>query len=191
MPFSGRYNPATNSVEATVRVLPPVAVASFFVRRAQRNDAEGLASAERDALQSLFADSYPPDLLEAWAQRVTAESFRTAMDVGESYFVAIPQPHSRVILGLSSVRVVRDAFAVPVYVRQTAARQGVGRALHRLAEYEARARGATSLTIPAYLPGSFFYAALGYCEVGATTVRVSPTHHVACVTMQKRFADSR
>ena len=122
MPFAGPYTRPDHTADAPIQVLPPGAVASFFVRRAQRNDADGLASAVRDALQSLFAESYPPDLLDAWTQTVTAESFRTAMDVGESYFVAIPQPHSRVILGLSSVRVVREAFAIPVYVRPTAAR---------------------------------------------------------------------
>ena len=115
--------------------------------------------------------------------------YRGAIDAGEVFFIAIAMVNGREqVLGFSSDYSREGPLhGTSVYVRGTAARQGIGRALLRRAEAHAVARGATAIQIEASLAGVEFYKANGYDEVGRGQTRLTSGHVIACVLMRKQL----
>jgi ribosomal protein S18 acetylase RimI-like enzyme len=92
------------------------------------------------------------------------------------------------VLGFSSHRIDGNEHGTAVYVREDAARRGIGSALFRAAEASAVAAGATRIDIDASRAAVEFYKANGFEEVGRGEHRLSSGRSMACVFMRKNLA---
>jgi putative acetyltransferase len=159
------------------------------MRRAQPSDADAIAMAHRDSIRSLGSRFYPSNVVNDWEAGLTGDVYVKAMEGGEVFFIALREIDSEpMVLGFATdYRIDEVKHGTSVYVRGSAARQGIGSALLGLAEAEAAARGATSIQIEASLAGVEFYRANGFEEVGRGEARLMSGRPIACVFMQKRI----
>ena len=128
-----------------------VTPAEVQTRRAQREDAEAIASAHLDSIRSIGPTFYPPEVVKEWASGITPDLYVNAMEGGEAFFIATgPIDGHPAALGFSTHRVDDAQDGLSVYVRGGAARRGIGTTLLRLAEAHALESGATSIQIQAY-----------------------------------------
>lgn len=149
----------------------------FTVRQADRADAEGIAAAHVDSIQSLGAHAYSPQVVAIWGAPRDGTRYRSAMAAGEVFFVATADGPEKLgeslrtapapILGFSSHHVEEGKHRTAVYVRGSAARAGVGTALFKAAEARARMQGASEIHVDAALLAVEFYQALGFTALGA------------------------
>jgi GNAT superfamily N-acetyltransferase len=162
------------------------------IRRATTADVEAIAAAHRDSIVSLGPRCYPHDDIAHWQDGVTPELYLNAMSGGEAFFVAQARAAcARIVIGFSSAYAIEGTtFGVSVYVRGTAARRGVGRALYDAAEADARSRGATIIDIDASLAGVEFYRQMGFVELARGQTRLPSGHVLATVEMRKRLSSS-
>jgi putative acetyltransferase len=157
------------------------------MRRATPADALAMADAHVDSIRALGPAFYAADLVDAWAGIVTPDMYVQAMAGGEVFFVAVaPLDGEPAVLGFSSHVPDRGNDGASVYVRGSAARQGIGSALWRLAEAHARAQGATAITIEASLPGLEFYRAHGFVDIEPCEVQLQGVA-IPCVIMRKQL----
>jgi GNAT superfamily N-acetyltransferase len=159
----------------------------FETRRARPSDAERIASAHLDSIQSIGRLFYPPTVVDDWAEGLTGDAYVNAMNGGEIFFVALAQVDgAETVLGFSSDYVREGSqHGTSVYVRGDVARKGVGTALLQLAQAEAVARGATTVYIEASLAGVPFYKANGFVEVSRGHTQLRSGRPIECVFMQK------
>lgn len=158
----------------------------FETRRATEADAEGLAAAHIDSIRSVGPAFYPPDVVAAWGEGLTADVYVNAMRAGEVFFIATGAlDGNRAVLGFATHRVDDDQDGASVYVRGRAARQGVGSALLRLAEEHARSHGAKSIHIQASLAGVEFYRANGFEALGPGEAVLMSGKSMVCELMRK------
>jgi GNAT superfamily N-acetyltransferase len=114
-------------------------MAPFVVREATPGDGDAIAAAHMDSIATLGAEAYAPDVVADWGAPRTGDRYREAMARGVVFFVAIAPPtREEPLLGFSSYAVDGDMHRTAVYVRGSAARQGVGRALFAAVEETAR-----------------------------------------------------
>jgi ribosomal protein S18 acetylase RimI-like enzyme len=154
----------------------------FIIRRASDTDAEAIADAHRDSILTIGSHFYPNDVVEAWGDAIRPSMYVHAMETGEIFFIAV---EGSVVLGFSSHHVVDGQHRTAVYVRGSHARQGVGRALYRMAEDAARRAGATSVHVDASLAAVEFYKRNGLDEVARGEHRLAAGQPMACVFMRK------
>jgi putative acetyltransferase len=160
----------------------------IITRRATAQDAEAIALAHLDSIQSIGPAFYPPDVVEAWGAGLTPDIYVKAMAGGEAFFVATGNPGEPAVLGFSTHRADGGQDGVSVYVRGGAARRGVGTALLRLAEEHARSHGAKTIRIQASLAGVDFYKANGFRETRRGTARLLSGRAMPCVFMRKTLS---
>src|SRR5689334_4759222 len=55
-------------------------MSSYEIRRATPGDAQGLADAHRDSIQSLGPASYPPQSVEDWQEAIGSDLYLNAMN---------------------------------------------------------------------------------------------------------------
>jgi GNAT superfamily N-acetyltransferase len=165
----------------------------FETRRAQPSDTDAIALAHRDSIRSIGPRFYPPHVVDAWAEGLTADVYLNAMNGGEVFFIAVGDiDGDPAVLGFASDYPVGGTeHGTSVYVRGIAARQGIGSALLRLAEAEATAGGATSIRIEASLAGVDFYKVNGFEEIARGETRLMSGTPIACVFMRKVLPDAR
>ena len=158
------------------------------MRRATPDDAADILAAHQDSIRSIGPRFYPPDVIEAWSAGLTPDIYVDAMNAGEVFFVAIGRiDGDTAVLGFATHRVDDDQDGASVYVRGIAARRGIGTALFRLAEQDARRTGATSITIQASLAGVAFYKANGFDELGHGEAILMSGRVMPCVFMRKQM----
>jgi len=110
------------------------------------------------------------------------------MKAGEVFFIAVGDGR---ILGFSSDYVLENTtHGMSVYVRGSAARQGIGTALLERAEAHARATGATTIEVDASLVGVNFYKANGFVETGRGETVLTTGRSIASVFMRKELKPS-
>ena len=169
-------------------------IAELEIRRAERSDADAMAQAHRDSIQSIGPAFYPADAVDAWQEGLTGTVYLDAMEAGEVFFIATATVDGvGPVLGLASDYWIEGAtHGTSVYVRGVAARRAVGTALLQRAEAHAAANGAASIQIEASLAGAAFYRANGYIEIGRGETRLMSGRAMACVFMRKvlRAADT-
>src|SRR5438128_6086758 len=125
-------------------------VAEFETRRAQPSDADDILAAHRDSIRSIGPRYYPPDVVHAWGERLTAGVYVNAMNGGEVFFIATGEiDGAPAVLGFATHRVDGAQHGTSVYVRGSAARRGIGSALFRLAEADVVASGAAAIQVEA------------------------------------------
>jgi putative acetyltransferase len=163
-----------------------MAPGEFQTRRADPKDAEAIALAHLDSIQSIGPTFYPPDIVEAWGSGLTPAIYVKAMQSGEAFFIATGDlDGGMVVLGFSTHRVDDNQDGASVYVRGGAVRRGIGTALLRLAEEHARGHGATAIQIQASLAGVEFYKANGFQEIGHGEAVLISGRAMPCVFMRK------
>lgn len=156
------------------------------IRRAELADVHEIAAAHLDSIRSIGPRFYEADIVKDWGAQVKGELYARAMAGGEVFYIAIGQlGEMREVLGFSTHRVDDNEHGTAVYVRGTAARRGIGSALYRVAEADARAAGATSINIDASLAAIEFYRANGFEEVGRGEHQLGSGRSMACVFMRK------
>jgi len=161
-------------------------VRDIEMRRATPADAPAMAVAHLDSIHSIGPAFYSPELVAAWAAAVSPEMYVNAMAGGEVFFIAVAARHGEPeVLGFASHVPKRGNDGASAYVRGSAARQGVGSALWRLAEAHARERGATAITIEASLAGVAFYRAHGFVEIARCDAPLRNGAAIPCVVMRK------
>jgi len=162
------------------------------IRQADASDVDAMAEAHCDSIRSIGPRCYPPDDVEAWQHGLTGDVYLQAMKGGEVFFIATGRVDGAVlVLGFSSdYRIDGATDGTSVYVRGAAARRGIGTALLRRAEAQARANGARSIHIEASLAGYEFYRANGYTETRRGETRLMSGHPIACVFMRKELGPS-
>lgn len=163
----------------------------FTIRRAGETDADAIADAHRDSIRTIGPAFYSLDVVEAWASGLSRVTYVNAMRAGEIFFVAIGTGGPREILGFSTHRIDGATHATAVYVRGTAARQGIGSALFREAEADAIRAGAGSLEVSASLAAEAFYRANGFEETGRGHHRLGKGTQINCVFMRKLLGTPR
>jgi GNAT superfamily N-acetyltransferase len=157
------------------------------IRRAEPSDADDIALAHRDSIQSIGPAFYSPKIVEHWQEAITRELYLKAMEVGEVFFIAFGEVDGRsAVLGFASDYCIEgQKHGTSVYVRGRSARQGIGSALLATAEAHAVSNGATSIEIEASLAGVAFYKANGFIEVGRGETRLTTGRSMECVFMRK------
>jgi ribosomal protein S18 acetylase RimI-like enzyme len=166
------------------------AIVGIETRRAQPSDADAIARAHRDSIQTIGGGFYPPTVVADWQEGLTGEVYVKAMEGGEVFFVATGEVDGEtLVLGFSSdYRIEGSRHGTSVYVRGLAARRGIGSALLKLAEAHARSDGATCMSIEASAAGFEFYRAHGFVESGRGETRLMSGRPIACVFMRKELA---
>jgi putative acetyltransferase len=163
----------------------------FEIRGAAAGDAEAIAAAHVDSIESIGPRFYSADVVRDWRAAIEPRIYANAMTAGEAFFVAVTtHEQRREVLGFSSHYSGDGQHGVGVYVRGIAARRGIGSALLRTAEAFAVAAGATNLRLDSSLAAVDFYRANGFVETGrgAHTLRGGRT--MACVFMEKNLSES-
>lgn len=158
----------------------------FEIRAATAADADAIAAAHVDSIDTIGPRFYATDVVRAWRARIEPRMYADAMAAGESFFVAAASREgSREVLGFSSHYAADAQHSVGVYVRGIGARRGIGSALLRAAESAASAAGASSLTLDSSLAAVDFYKANGFAETGRGEHRLRSGVTMACVFMHK------
>jgi putative acetyltransferase len=164
----------------------------FEVRRAELADIDDIAAAHLDSIRSIGARYYEPAIVSDWSARVQGDLYVRAMAAGEVFFVAVGElGEEREVLGFSSHRIDGQEHRTGVYVRDRAARLGIGSALFRSAEAAAMRAGATSIHVAASLAAVEFYRANGFEEVARGQHRLASGRPMACVFMRKNLAATK
>jgi putative acetyltransferase len=161
----------------------------YDVRPAAAADAEAIAAAHIDSIESIGPQFYGTDVVRAWRAAIHPQLYRDAMSAGEVFFVAATSLDGRgEVLGFSSHRVDDGQHGVAVYVRGMAARRGVGSALLRVAEASALGAGASAVRLDASLAAVAFYKANGFVETGRGDLLLRSGPSMACVFMHKNLS---
>jgi putative acetyltransferase len=163
----------------------------FETRRATESDAAAIAEAHLDSIRSLGPQCYPAGVVADWSEGLGPGLYLEAMARGEVFFIAIGEiDGKRAVLGFASdYRIEGSQHGASAYVRGAVARRGIGSALLRLAETQAIARGARTITIEASLTGLEFYRAHGFVEIGRGETHLRSGRPIACVFMEKQLRD--
>ena len=168
-----------------------VLTGSFEVRRAGLPDVEAIAAVHLDAIRSIGALYYAPEIVSDWGARVAGNLYVNAMARGEIFYIAVGELGDKPeVLGFSSHRLDGKEHRTAVYVRGLAARLGIGSALFRSAEAAAISAGATSIHVDASIAAVEFYQANGFSEVGRGEHRLWSGRGMACVFMRKSLAST-
>ena len=164
-------------------------IADLHFRRADPDDADALADAHRDSIQSLGPARYPQNVVDDWQDGLTGDVYRIAMGKGEVFFIATGRVDTgTLVLGFSSDYWIEGlTHGASVYVRGLAARRGIGSHLLAMAEEHARSAGATRVNVDASLTGVEFYKANGFQETGRGETHLMSGRSIACVFMSKEL----
>jgi putative acetyltransferase len=159
----------------------------FEIRQAEPSDADEIALAHRDSIQSIGSAFYSPEIVANWQEAIEGQLYLTAMDAGEVFFIAVGEAEGRsAVIGFASDYCIEgQKHGTSVYVRGRSARQGVGSALLARAEAHAVSHGAARIEIEASLAGVAFYEANGFVEVGRGETRLTTGRSMECVYMWK------
>jgi putative acetyltransferase len=161
----------------------------FEIRPATADDADAIAAAHIDSIQTIGPHFYGADVVRAWHAAIEPSIYLNAIAAGEKFFVAVvSQEGRREVLGFSSHHADDGRHGVGVYVRGIAARRGIGSGLLRAAEASAAAAGATSLRLDSSLAAVEFYKANGFLETGRGEHSLRVGRTMGCVYMQKNLS---
>jgi putative acetyltransferase len=151
------------------------------------DDARAFLEVHHRAVRELAADSYPSDVIEAWAPLpITEEHVQFVCANADQEFRLVAELDGEIIgIGclMPQINELRACYVVPWVVRT-----GIGSAILREIEHVAYDRGSTTLWADSSLNAEPFYRSNGY------EVRVRDEHvlsngvRMACVRMRKDLA---
>jgi putative acetyltransferase len=150
-------------------------------------DARAFLEVHHAAVRRLAADSYPLDVIEAWAPLpITEEHVRFVRSNADREFRLVAELN-REIIGIGCL-LAQTYELRACYVSPTATRRGVGSAILREIERVAYDRGATRLGADSSLNAEPFYRSNGYGVRGRSEHILSNGVRMACIRMQKDLA---
>ncbi len=158
---------------------------TFTFRRAVPTDAAAIQGVRLESIRTLGPLVYTPEQVEGWAVGKTIEAY--ADQIGQGHVITTVAVEGEKMLGWGDYHfdAKTGTHRIGVYVRGSAARQGVGRAVFQAAELLARAAGAQEIRNAASLAAVPFYTVMGMeiVEEGTSTLRNGVA--LPCVYMRK------
>lgn len=157
----------------------------FQVRPASLADAEAMLRAHQEAVRRTARAYYPPEVLDAWAAKLTEDSYdRVRREItSEAMIVLVAEADSQVI-GFGMV-VPSDEELRAVYVHPAYGRRAIGSAILKRLEELAIQRGVERLNVDSSINAETFYARHGYRVVECSVHRFQSGQEMACVKMTK------
>jgi GrpB-like predicted nucleotidyltransferase (UPF0157 family)/GNAT superfamily N-acetyltransferase len=155
------------------------------IRPATEANADAIAEAHVDSILMLGPAAYDPAIVKAWGAPRSGELYLEAMRRGDAFFVAV---HENAVVGFSSHCIQGGQHRTAIYVRGSAARQGIGSRLLRYALDAALSRGATEVWVDASLIAVEFYEQNGFFNLGRGIHRLQAGLEMPCVRMKKTFS---
>jgi putative acetyltransferase len=137
-----------------------------------------------DSVRTLGPSHYPPEVIETWGRPRDPAGYLANIGDG-SMFVA--ESATGEILGFSSHRIYDGQHRIGLYVRGSAARNGIGSALYRAAEEAAVREQAATIHLSASLVAAPFYANHGFVEEGRGQHTFRSGGSMECVFMIKKL----
>ena len=157
------------------------------VRIAVAADAEAIVRTHHDAVLNTARDYYSPDVLDAWAVKLTDSSCeQVRQEIADAGLVVVVADFQSRVAGFGMI-VPGDEELRAVYVDPAFGRQGVGTAILQCLEQTARERGVARLNLSSSINAEAFYGKHGYEVVERTTLRLRSGCEMACVRMTKRL----
>jgi putative acetyltransferase len=160
-------------------------VNAIYVRAAVPTDAEAILHVHNAAVHKTAGAYYPPEVLEAWAAKLTEENHqRVGRETADEEMIVLVAEVDARLAGFGMV-VPGDEELRAVYVHPAYGRRGVGTAiLKRLEEFAAQ-RGVKRLNVASSINAEEFYARQGYEVVERTVHQLRSGQEMACVKMMK------
>ncbi len=161
--------------------------APIVLRRFRAEDAPNFLRVHRAAVRALAKAYYPEAIIKAWAPLpISKNTVEKIAANAEGEFRVVAETQGRVV----GIGVLGAALAElrACYVSPDLARQGVGRAILKAIENEARAAGVTRLWLDASLNAERFYAACGYVAFSEGLHRLGCGEFMACIRMEKALS---
>lgn len=159
----------------------------FELRRAVIADAEAVVRVQHDAVQGTASAYHPPEVLEAWAAKLTEDNYeRVRRETTDDTMIVLIAESDSHLLGFGMV-VPGDEELRAVYVHPDYGRRGIGTAILKDLEKFAIQRDVKRLNVESSINAEAFYARHGYEVVVRTTHRFKSGQEMACVRMTKIF----
>jgi GNAT superfamily N-acetyltransferase len=153
-----------------------------MIRRATPDDADALASVNRESITALCGVRYSDEELAAWTAGIDPTMYDAAIDA-ENIVVAVEDD---TIVGFA-VADPSESMVKALFVAPDAARRGVGRSLMAAVEERLLHAGVGDARLNASFNAVPFYEALGYSALGQTTHRLRSGVELPCTAMRKRL----
>ena len=155
------------------------------IRRATDQDRQGIWNVHLRAIREVCSGSYSEQQVTAWANLLSPASYVAV--VRER--VLLVSEDAGCITGFGQLNQASGEVEA-VYVLPDRQREGIGEALLRSLEEEARAAGFTKLSLSATLNAVPFYERCGYTREAPTVHRLANGIDLPCVRMSKELASS-
>jgi putative acetyltransferase len=157
------------------------------IREMRSDDARAFLEVHHRAVRELAADSYPSDVIEAWAPlTITEDHVQFVCSNADQEFRLVAELNGEII-GIGCLLPQNHELRA-CYVLPAASRSGVGSAILREIECVAYDRGSTALRTDSSLNAEPFYRSNGYEVRGRDEHILSNGVRMACVRMQKDLA---
>ncbi len=156
------------------------------IRPARADDAPAILSIHTRAIRLSAVSHYTEAEVDAWAKRATPECHVDAMRTRRIVIAEVPGADGPRIVGFGQLH-PGEGIVEAIYVDPEYERQGIGTALFRALERDARAAGLPGLLLEASLNSVPFYEAMGCRQEGLDRHELAPGVHIACAVMDKRF----
>ena len=154
------------------------------LRRAEEGDAEAIYAVHTAAIRGLCSSSYGGDDIDTWAGRQAPEKYVPFIKAGE---ITVAVENGQVVgFGhLLSGEEVKGLFVSP-----DSGKKGVGSALLRRLEEEARRAGSETVRLKASLNAVGFYQGQGFSVVDSSEKCVHCEDRIRCVLMTKSLGQT-
>lgn len=136
------------------------------IRFAEDSDAEGIATLRRESILAVNAKDYPPDVIQAWANRVSAERIRMTQAVCKRW-VAECRERVGLLLGFCDHSLTDNELS-RLYVHKDHQGEGIGSQLLQVAEASMIQHGYREAYLLSSLTAKNFYLRKGYEVVEET-----------------------
>jgi putative acetyltransferase len=157
------------------------------VREMRSEDARAFLEVHHNAVRRLAADSYPSDVIEAWAPLPISEEHVQFVRANADHEFRLVAESDGEIIGVGCL-IAQASELRACYVAPSAARKGVGSAILREIERAACDRGVMTLWADSSLTAEQFYQANGYEVCGRGEHVLNNGVRMACVRMRKDVA---
>jgi putative acetyltransferase len=167
--------------------LPTLKSFPLCVREMRSEDARAFLEVHHSAVRQLAADSYPLDVIEAWAPLpISEEHVQFVRSNADREFRLVAESDGEII-GIGCFVAQKNELRA-CYVAPSAARKGVGSAILREIERAARDSGVMTLWADSSLTAEPFYRANGYEVCGRGEHVLNNGARMACVRVRKDVA---
>ncbi|MBV8659815.1 MAG: GNAT family N-acetyltransferase [Burkholderiales bacterium] len=154
----------------------------MLIRRATQEDAQTLFDLRNAAIRAQCAGHYPATDLEKWTAGPMSDAFARNMAT-RCHVVEVGGE----IVGMGMLDLANGQVDA-IFVRPDAMGQGVGRAMMRFIEQQARVAGLTQLCLDSTLNAALFYRSVGFCGEVVSVYQSPRGISLACIPMTKQLA---